>query len=210
MVYGLPTSRQDRLQSLLSTYGSLTQFTPGPQDSNYVIVSFDDPAVGLRLERQSGELRLDGWYLGVRKASKDVLPDRWGGASNHHHDTLALRSQPQRPSQHMSSNSQMDGLLTRSNEPLSSSTQLAQHDSHHSSTSPNPSDPFSSISTLTPVKSTTGSVFRPAPQAANTHHQSSIPASYSFGTVVPGQPGHQGVPKSGSGLFGRLSDVMVS
>ena len=182
MVYGLASSKQDRLQSLLSSYGTLTQFHVGPSDSNYVVVAFDDPAVGPRFQRQSGELRLDGCYLGVKKVDEGTWSGVNGGQSQQQRTGGPVERRARQDEQHQTSSTQpRPDALSR----------------------PDSNDPFASISTLTPIKS--GSVFRPSAPAANGQQQQAvIPSQYAFGT------GSQAPTQTRSGLFGRISDVMVS
>jgi hypothetical protein len=208
MVYGLPSSKQDRLQSLLSSFGSLTQFHPGPSDSNYVVVAFDDPAAGLRLERQSGELRLDGCYLGIKRVGSGLVPDAWmqqGGQAVG--ESMGNQQKERTVTSHGGRNNN-DPSSSSSSSSMATATMMTTSNSHST-----PTDPFANISTLTPVKSGTGSVFRPQVLSSSVS-QPVIPAGYSFGTVSGQQQQQhqqqQQQQQARLGLFGRLSDVMVS
>jgi hypothetical protein len=205
MVYGLPPSKQDRLQSFLSQFGTLTYFQVGPMDSNYIVVAFDDPSVALRLQRQSGEVRMDGWYLGFRSVSEGAVPEAWSrsksgggqlevrrnGEGNHGHaesHAMDLRSAPSITTTAVSTNNK------------------------------NSDDPFASISTLTPIKSG-GSVFRPTATSASNgqqqQQQQKVDPRFAFGTgqqqpQQQQQTGQQQQGGGGYGFFGKISDVMVS
>jgi hypothetical protein len=197
MVYGLPPSKQDRLQSFLSMYGTLTHFQVGPSDSNHVVVAFEDPTVGLRLERRSGELRLDGCYLGVRRVSEGAVADVWTRSDGQHRVEVAGGE--------------------------GNHGAFDQHDASHAMDvrpAPavvDPNDPFASISTLTPIKS--GSVFRPMAAAASAssaqQQQKAVDPKFAFGTGQQPHPQQQQTTmgqqsQASIGFLGRMSDVMVS
>lgn len=175
-------------------------------DSNYIVVAFDDPSVALRLQRQSGEVRMDGWYLGFRSISEGAVPEAWSrsksgggqlevrrnGEGNHGHaesHAMDLRSAPSITTTAVSTNNK------------------------------NSDDPFASISTLTPIKSG-GSVFRPTATSASNgqqqQQQQKVDPRFAFGTgqqqqqQQQQQTGQQTQGGGGYGFFGKISDVMVS
>ena len=205
MVYGLPPSKQDRLQSFLSSFGTLTHFQVGPMDSNYIVVAFDDPSVALRLQRQSGEVRMDGWYLGFRGLSEGAVPEAWS-RSRSGGGQLDVRRNGEGNHGHAESHA-MDVR------PPSSSTTTAAS----STNSKNSDDPFASISTLTPIKSG-GSVFRPSATSASNgqqqQQQQRVDPRFAFGTgqqqqqQQQQQTGQQQQGGGGYGFFGKISDVM--
>jgi hypothetical protein len=191
MIYGLPASKQDKLQSLLSSYGPLNHFQPGPLESNYVIVSFTDPSVGLRLKRQSGALRLDGWYFGVRDAGDDISLEH--GARNGIASGAGVDGLPSGASSHTALQT-----TTRPNEGSNSTPSSSANGGN--------GDIFSSLRTLTPVRAEQGSVFLPQTIQSSVS-QPVMPAAYSFGTGAEVQG--QGAKGQRVGVFGRISDVMV-
>lgn len=205
MVYGLPPSKQDRLQSFLSQFGTLTHFQVGPMDSNYIVVAFDDPSVALRLQRQSGEVRMDGWYLGFRGLSEGAVPEAWSRSKSGGGGQLEVRRNGEGNHGHAESHA-MDLRSAQSITTTAVSTNNKNSD-----------DPFASISTLTPIKSG-GSVFRPTATSASNgqqqQQQQKVDPRFAFGTgqqqQQQQQTGQQQQGGSGYGFFGKISDVMVS
>jgi hypothetical protein len=208
MVYGLPPSKQDRLQSFLSQFGTLTHFQVGPMDSNYIVVAFDDPSVALRLQRQSGEVRMDGWYLGFRSISEGAVPEAWS-RSKSGGGQLEVRRNGEGNHGHAESHA-MDLR------PPSTATTTTTATNNNNK---NSDDSFASISTLTPIKSG-GSVFRPTATSASNgqqqQQQQKVDPRFAFGTgqqqqqQQQQQTGQQQQGGSGYGFFGKISDVMVS
>lgn len=189
MVYGLAPSKQDRLQSLLSSYGTLTQFHAGPLDSNYVVVAFDDPSVGPRLQRQSGELRLDGCYLGVKRVDAGA----WQGQGT---GSAPVSRQSGQQALRRSAQTQPDAIVRSDAD-----------------------DPFASISTLTPIKSggsvfrpaaATSSVQNQAVVPSQYAFGTGASEQQSQQQQQQSQGQQQQMGQMRGGFFGRISDVMVS
>jgi hypothetical protein len=72
-VFGVPSHLQQGLKKLFEQIGPITYFEPGPIEANYVILGFANPAHALRALRQSGDLRYNSCYLGVKEIGGDDI-----------------------------------------------------------------------------------------------------------------------------------------
>lgn len=209
-VFGVPSHLQQGLKKQFEQIGPITHFEPGPIESNYVILAFANPAHAMRALRQSGDMRFNGCYLGIKEIGGDEIDMGQSGRENNFEqqdDDMQVDSAPEQ--QHM--------MQIRTENPQQSSSRLPSAQSSFALSS--------GIETLRPRR--TDSPFRV--QAANNatrkqgQKMEQTPPEFSFGTVQPSQAqngqqqqqqrqlGQSGLTQSASMRFvGMFADALVS
>lgn len=209
-VFGVPSHLQQGLKKQFEQIGPITHFEPGPIESNYVILAFANPAHAMRALRQSGEMRYNGCYLGIKEIGGDEV-DMGQSLGEHNLE------QQDDDMQVDSTNEQQQMIQIRTENPQQSSSRLPTARSSFALSS--------GIETLQPRR--TDSPFRV--QAANNARKQGqkmeqTPPEFSFGTVQPSQAqngqhqqqqqqqqqGQSGLKQSQSMRFmGMFADALV-
>lgn len=205
----MPSHLQQGLKKQFEQIGPITHFEPGPIESNYVILAFANPAHAMRALRQSGEMRYNGCYLGIKEIGGDEVDMGQCVRENN-------VEQQDDDMQVDSTSEQQQMVQIRTENPQQSSSRLPTARSSFALSS--------GIETLQPRR--TDSPFRV--QAANNARKQGqkmeqTPPEFSFGTVQPSQALHgqqqQQQPQQGQGglrqsqsmrFMGMFADALVS
>lgn len=174
-IFGVSSHLQQGLKKLFEQIGPITYFEPGPIESNFVILAFANPAHAMRALRQSGDLRYNGCYLGVKEIGGDEID--MGNANGE------ANREPE------DDNMQVDSMSTEEPQMVQINGQTGQQPTARLPQSQSRFTLSSGIETLQPRR--TDSPFRV--QAANNatrkqgQKMQQTPPEFSFGTVQMSQ-----------------------